>query len=110
MIGVLVENQLKETVLDMQNNDLFRGVALGIGVAVLTPLVIAALAPALKPVARTAFKAGIRVYEKGRETIEIVGETIDDITAEVEEEMLNAHETVHDVTDNQDEMADSMQK
>jgi len=94
----------------MQNNDLFRGVALGIGVAVLTPLVIAALAPALKPVARSALKAGIRVYEKGRETVEIVGETIEDITAEVEEEMIDAEEAGFTDPETMDQVADSLQK
>lgn len=76
----------------VRNDDLLKGVALGIGVAVLVPLAIVALAPVVKPVARSVMKAGIRVYEKGRESLEEFGETIDDIVAEVEEEMLDARE------------------
>ncbi|MCB1755106.1 MAG: DUF5132 domain-containing protein [Gammaproteobacteria bacterium] len=82
----------------IRGNDVFKGVAIGVGVAVMTPLVIAALAPVLKPVARSALKAGIRSYEKARESIEVFNESMDDIIAEVEEEMTSAAaETVEDV-------------
>ena len=67
-----------------------KGLAIGLGVAILTPLVIAALAPVLQPVARSALKAGIRVYEMGRENLELLGETVDDVVAEVHEEMHDA--------------------
>ncbi len=97
-------------IFDMQSKILLRGVAIGIGVAVLTPLVIAALAPALKPVARSALKAGIRVDEKGRETVEVFGETIEDITAEVEEEMFDAHEDEHAESDVEVGMVGSTRK
>ena len=74
----------------MKHKDLAKGVAIGIGVAVMTPLVIAALAPVVKPVARSALKAGVRIYEKGREQLEVINETLEDVTAEVEEEMMDA--------------------
>ena len=86
------------------NNQLFKGLAIGFGVAVLTPLVIAALAPVLQPAARSALKAGIRVYEKGRENIELLGETMDDIVAEVHEEM---HDTAGAVEDAAETVADA---
>ena len=76
----------------LRNDDLLKGVAIGIGAAILVPVVIATLAPVLKPLARSAMKAGIRIYEKGREGLEEFGETIDDIVAEVEEEMVDARE------------------
>ena len=81
------------------NNQLFKGLAIGFGVAVLTPLVIAALAPVLQPAARSALKAGIRVYEKGRENIELLGETMDDIVAEVHEEMHDTASAVEDAAE-----------
>ena len=83
----------------VRNDDLLKGVAIGIGVAILVPVVIAALAPAVKPLARSAMKAGIRVYEQGREALEGVGETIDDIVAEVEEEMVDAREAAEQAVD-----------
>ncbi|MEA3413283.1 MAG: DUF5132 domain-containing protein [Pseudomonadota bacterium] len=77
----------------MRNEDLMKGVALGVGVAVLVPVAIAALAPVVKPLARSALKAGIRAYEIGRERIEEFGETVEDIVAEVEEELMDRQET-----------------
>ena len=74
-----------------RSEDIYRGLAIGIGVAIATPLLIASLAPVLKPVARSALKAGIRTYEKGRESVELFNETLDDLVAEVEEEMGEAH-------------------
>jgi hypothetical protein len=75
-----------------QNSDLLKGAAIGLGVAVLAPVVVAALLPVLRPMARSALKAGIFAYEKSRETLEGIGETIDDIVAEVEEELVEAHD------------------
>ena len=85
-----------------RSDDLIKGIALGVGVAMLVPVVIATLAPVVRPMARQALKAGIRVYEKGRETVEEFNETVDDIVAEVEEELIDAREDV-DVTDSVDE-------
>ena len=69
-----------------RNDDLLKGVAIGLGAVVVVPVVIAALAPVVRPMARSALKAGIWAYERGREKVEEFGETVDDIVAEVEEE------------------------
>lgn len=82
-----------------------KGLAIGFGVAILTPLVIAALAPVLQPAARSALKAGIRVYEKGRENLELLGETVDDIVAEVHEEMHDAATAFEEVAETVSEAA-----
>jgi len=74
----------------IRSDDLMKGVAIGLGVAVLTPMIIAALTPVAKPIVRSALKAGIRSYEKGRESLELFNEAVDDIMAEVEEEMTAA--------------------
>ncbi len=74
----------------LRNDDLLKGVAIGIGAAILVPVVIAALAPIVKPLARSAMKSGILAYEKLRESVEEFGETVEDIVAEVEEEMVDA--------------------
>lgn len=75
-----------------QQDDLLKGVGLGLGAAILIPIMAAALAPVVQPLARSVLKAGIRVYEKGRETLETVGETLEDVVAEVQEEMVEARE------------------
>ena len=73
-----------------RNDDLLKGLAIGIGVAIMVPVVIAALAPVVKPLARSAMKNGILAYEKLRESVEAFGETVEDMVAEVEEEMVDA--------------------
>jgi hypothetical protein len=75
----------------IRNDDLLKGVAIGLGVALAAPVVIAALAPVVKPIARSALKVGIMAYEKGRETLEEIGEAVDDVVAEVEEELFDSH-------------------
>jgi hypothetical protein len=74
----------------VRNDDLLKGVAIGIGAAILVPVAIAALAPVVKPLARSAMKSGILAYEKLRESVEAFGETVEDMVAEVEEEMIDA--------------------
>ncbi|MGD8842157.1 MAG: DUF5132 domain-containing protein [Gammaproteobacteria bacterium] len=76
----------------VRNDDFIKGAALGLGVAILVPVAVAVLMPVIRPMARSALKAGIFAYEKGRETLAEFGETVDDIVAEVEEELVEAHE------------------
>jgi hypothetical protein len=73
-----------------RNDDLLKGVAIGIGAAVLVPVVMVALAPVVKPLARSAMKSGILAYERLREAVEEFGETVEDMVAEVEDEMIDA--------------------
>ena len=60
----------------------------------LLPLAVSALAPVVRPFARAALKSGILAYEKARETLEEWGESLDDIVAEVQQEMAEAREAV----------------
>ena len=85
-----------------QNDQLIKGVGLGLGAAILIPLIASALAPVVIPLARSALKAGVRVYEKGRETIEMIGETVEDVVAEVQDEMVEAKEAaMADIVDDE---------
>jgi len=72
---------------DLFNNSTVRNTAIGIGVAILVPVVARAIAPYARPVARSVLKMGVVSYEKGREAIAEFGEIIDDMVAEVREEM-----------------------
>jgi hypothetical protein len=72
---------------DLAKNDLARGIAIGVGAAVLIPMAAVALAPYLKPAARTAIKLGILALEKAREVAAELAETLEDVTAEVEDEL-----------------------
>ena len=91
----------------VRNDDLLKGVAIGVGMAVIVPLAIMTLVPVVKPLARSAIKAGIRAYEKGRESLEEFGETMEDIVAEVEEEMIDAHEAKEAATEAAEALKDT---
>jgi len=64
--------------------------AIGLGVAVVVPVVAGALVPALRPIARGTLKRGILAYEKTRETAAGLAEVVDDLVAEVQEELQEA--------------------
>lgn len=61
------------------SNDVTRGVAIGVGVLAAGWL----LAPALRPVARSALKSGLLLVELGREKMAEAGEAFEDLVAEV---------------------------
>jgi hypothetical protein len=73
-------------------SEAMKNVAVGLGIAVLVPLAVRVLAPVLRPLARSTLKAGILAYEKGRETVAELGEVVDDLVAEVQEELQEARE------------------
>ncbi len=66
------------------------GVVLGLGVAVAVPLVAGIMVPRLRPLARNTIKGGILIYEKARETAAGFTEVLDDLVAEVQEELQEA--------------------
>jgi hypothetical protein len=68
-------------------SDIAKGVALGAGVALAVPVLLVALWPMVKPVARTAVKAGLLAFEKGREGMAELSEEFEDLVAETREEL-----------------------
>jgi hypothetical protein len=68
-----------------------KGLAIGIGAALLAPVVLPALAGLAKPLARAAIKAGIIAYEKGREAAAEFGEVMEDLVAEARAELEQHH-------------------
>lgn len=79
-------------------NNAVTGVAIAAGAALLAPLVLPLLAGLARPLARTAVKSGIIVYEKTRETVAELGEAFDDLVAEAKSEMAQ-QQVVPGVTD-----------
>ena len=79
-------------------SDKFKGFATGVGVSLLTPLVVTALATVARPAARSAIKAGLVLYERGREKFAELNEAIEDLVAEaqaeLEEDRAELHETM----------------
>jgi predicted HTH domain antitoxin len=81
---------------DFLKNPIVRNTAIGIGVAVLVPIVAKSLAPLVRPVARSTLKIGVVTYEKGRETLAEFGEILDDMVAEVREELRAERDAAED--------------
>jgi hypothetical protein len=96
---------------DFLKNSTVRNAAIGIGIAILVPVVARAVAPFVRPVARSALKMGVVAYEKGREAIAEFGEIVDDMVAEVREEMRaereQAEAVMEDVVPGIDAVADT---
>jgi len=72
--------------------NIFTGLAIGIGAAVLAPAVLPVLVGAAKPLVKAAIKGGILLYEKGKENFAEVGEVFEDMVAEVKAELAETPE------------------
>lgn len=59
----------------------------GIAAIVLLPVIVPVVAGVGKPIAKTAIKGGILLYEKSKGVIAEVGETFEDIMAEAKAEL-----------------------
>jgi hypothetical protein len=72
---------------DLLRSNAAAGVAIAAGAALLAPVVLPLLAGVTRPLARTALKSGIIIYEKARETVAELGEAFDDLVAEAKAEL-----------------------
>lgn len=81
---------------DFFKGDSRKAIAIGIGAALLAPVVLPALAGLAKPFARAAIKAGIIAFEKGREAAAEFGEVMEDLVAEARAELEQHHSTATD--------------
>jgi hypothetical protein len=62
-------------------------VLVGVGVALVAPVVVPALAAGMRPLAKAVLKGGIMVYDKGAEVLAEAGEQLSDLVAEVRSEI-----------------------
>jgi hypothetical protein len=62
-------------------------VLVGIGVALVAPVVVPALAAGMRPLAKAVIKGGMIVYDKGAEVLAETGEQLSDLMAEVRSEL-----------------------
>ncbi len=67
----------------MKGGNILTGLAIGVGVLLLSPLV----KPLVRPVAKTVMKAGVAAYDQGRAALAELNEQAGDIVAEVRAEM-----------------------
>jgi hypothetical protein len=69
-----------------------KGLAINLTVAIVVPMVVTAVAPFVRPVGRSVLKTGILAFEKLRETASEFGELVEDLTAEVQDELQQRRE------------------
>ena len=63
------------------------GIAVGIGTAILAPIVIPVLTEIDKPLTKAAIKEGILLYEKSKEAMAEATEVFEDLVAEAKAEL-----------------------
>lgn len=68
-------------------NGFYIGLAVGVGAVLLAPVAAAALSGVGRPAARAAIKAGLMMWDKGRETAAELGEILEDLVAEAQAEI-----------------------
>ena len=78
----IFDNGLKGTI--------FGGLAIGIGSAILAPIVIPILASVAKPLAKASIKGGLMLFEKGKEVVAETQEVVEDLVAEAKAELAEA--------------------
>jgi len=67
--------------------DIVSGLAIGIGAAVVAPLVIPALSKTARPLAKAAIKGGLVLWQTGKEKLAEGCELVDDLLAEAKTEI-----------------------
>jgi hypothetical protein len=75
-----------------KGGNIVAGLAIGIGAAVLGPVII----PALRPIAKTIIKTGLIAYDQGRLALADLGERTGDIMAEAQSELADATSSASD--------------
>ena len=67
----------------LKGGNIVTGLAIGLGMLVLAPIV----KPLVRPVAKSVMRAGVSVYEQGKEALAEFNEQAGDMVAEVRAEM-----------------------
>ncbi len=76
---------------DIFKNKTLAGLAIGLGAAAVAPKLIPVVGQAVKPVAKALIKSGFLFFEKGKEAAAELGESIEDMWAEVQAEIEEEH-------------------
>jgi hypothetical protein len=75
---------------DFFKGNILAGLAIGVGVAVLAPVVVPLVAIVVKPLAKSAIKGGMILYDKAVETAAEMSEVVGDLVAEAKAELEDA--------------------
>lgn len=69
--------------MDILKNNIVVGLGIAIAATALAPLLLPALGGAGRPLAKSLVKSGLALYDKGRETLALAGESLEDLMAEI---------------------------
>jgi len=67
--------------------DIVSGLAIGIGAAIVAPLIVPALSKSARPLAKAVIKGGLVLWETGKEKLAEAQELVDDLLAEARTEI-----------------------
>ncbi len=69
--------------MDILKNNIIVGLGIAVAATALAPLLLPALGGAGRPLAKSLVKGGMALYDKGRETLALAGESLEDLMAEI---------------------------
>ncbi|MEX3789242.1 DUF5132 domain-containing protein [Paraburkholderia sp. BR14374] len=72
---------------DVFKGSVLAGLAVGVGAIVLAPVVLPVVAALSRPIAKSAMKTGVVLFEKGREAAAEMREVFEDLVAEARTEL-----------------------
>ena len=78
---------LFDDIVEGFGSSLVSSVLLGVGVVLVAPMVVPALAVGMRPLAKAVIKGGMMVYDKEAEVFAEAGEQLSDLVAEVRSEL-----------------------
>jgi len=84
--------------------NIMTGLAIGIGAAILAPVIIPAAAAVAKPLTKAAIKGGVLLYERGKEMVAEAGEVIEDLVAEAKAEIAEINKETSTVAESSREV------
>ncbi|MEW6427359.1 MAG: DUF5132 domain-containing protein [Thermodesulfobacteriota bacterium] len=72
---------------NVTKNKVLTGLAIGVGASILLPKLLPVLAESARPLIKGLLKSGVLCFEKGKEMIAEVGESTEDLWAEIKMEL-----------------------
>jgi hypothetical protein len=82
-----------EARVDILKNNIVVGLGIAVAATALAPLLLPVLGGVGRPLAKTLVKGGMALYDKGRESLALAGESLEDLMAEIRADEATQAET-----------------
>jgi hypothetical protein len=73
----------KEASVDILKNNIVVGLGIAVAATALAPILLPVLGGVGRPLVKSLVKGGMALYEKGRESVAMAGESLEDLMAEI---------------------------